>query len=36
MTVRSLRSGGRSGKVPTLSVEEKDQKAKSAFDEMLG
>jgi len=31
-----LFAGGRSGKVPTLSVEEKDQKAKSAFDEMLG
>ena len=31
-----LFAGGRSGKLPLLSVEEKDQKAKSAFDEILG
>ena len=31
-----LFAGGRSGKLPSLTVEEKDKKAKSAFDEMLG
>ncbi len=31
-----LFAGGRSGKLPALSVEEKDVKAKSAFDEILG